>query len=748
VAHDRFDAVIIHARRTTFRAGALALLVVGACLMACSTTDSATAGASCTNATKDDGEDGLDCGGVCPLKCTGAVCAVNTDCGSGQCNMTACAAPAGKTCGVGAPIPKCNDGDACELDKDCTSGFCSGNTCAIPAAGSHADGQKNGGETGIDCGGSVKDMQPCPDGQGCIDSTDCVGTCTAGICGPISHMDGKKNLDETDVDCGGATAPKCVDGKDCAADVDCATGYCPADTKKCIAPTYSDGVLNGTETDLDCGGTGMGFKACAQGLNCKVDTDCNGACTYLKKCVDTPSCKNQHGGDTCGTNEVGSGAESHLGPGAVVASGHEDCCRTLEVTGYTDPVMPPGKTKVYLDKYEITAGRMRAFLEAIGGGVDAAGNAKDANVQAYLAAHRPSRWSQGWENVLPADKASSTGTYVVKDVTVDLQYPGQDWYYTGSTNLYHRTQNTWWIRATGPTDPAQQAAGQQGTYTVATAVNYALGAGTMFPEYYANPAVWPVANGEGEGYAAAHALNCSNGHGAFGWSTYWFDDATIKASSGGNPAVGKAYPKTILDEKALTCTPNALFAAFCAWDGGQLATAEVIDAITGNGFSPIYDAGAGGAADADCQGGAACQNGKLAPGKSKTNGQPAPNTIALCAGNTLNTFPDGSQGCYNVYYYPGYPDNTPLAQRDFDDTGKIAPPGRVLGDVISKTAGDEPWMDLIGNLQEVVLKKGETNRFDYRGYGVEWQSIQHHHAQQTTPRFKGGAFGARCMRFK
>ena len=637
--------------------------------------------------------------------------------------MTACAAPAGKTCGVGAPVPKCNDGDACELDKDCTSGFCSGNKCATPPAGSHMDGVKNSGETGVDCGGSVKDTQPCPDGQGCVDSTDCVGTCTAMVCGPISHMDGKKNLDETDVDCGGPSAPKCADGKACGADVDCATGYCPADMHKCVAPTYSDGVQNGTETDVDCGGMGMGFKACAQGLNCKVDTDCNGACNYLKKCVDMPSCKNHHGADTCGANEEGTGAESHLGPGGVVTAGHEDCCRTLEVTGYTDPVMPPGKTKVYLDKYEITAGRMRAFLEAIGGGVDAAGNAKDPNVKAYMAAHPPSRWNTGWENVLPADNATSSATYVVKDTTTDFGYPGQDQYLVN-----HFTQNTWWIRATGPTDTAKQTPGTQGTYTVGTNVFYVLNAGTMMPEYYANPANWPPPN-EGEGYAVAHALNCTNATGSYGWSTYWFDNNTIH-TFGGDGGVGKATTKDILDEKAMNCSPNALFAAFCAWDGGQLADADVIDAITGNNVSPIYDAGS----DPSCQGGAACQGGKLAAGKSTT-----------CAGNTLNTFGDGTQGCYSVFPY-----TTPDAQT-YDDSGKIAAPGRVLGDVITKTAGDEPWMDLIGNLQEAVIKKADgptPTRFDYRGYGVEWSSIQHHHNQQTTPRFKGGAFGARCMRFK
>ena len=40
-----------------------------------------------------------------------------------------------------------------------------------------------------------------------------------------------------------------------------------------------------------------------------------------------------------------------------------------------------------------------------------------------------------------------------------------------------------------------------------------------------------------------------------------------------------------------------------------------------------------------------------------------------------------------------------------------------------KTAGDEPWMDMNGNLQEAVTKRNETTRFDYRGYGVEYGSI-------------------------
>ena len=707
---------MINVRHVSFVAVS-ALLVGVLCLPACSILapddDPATpAVPSCTNGTRDEGEQGPDCGGTCTAKCTGAECTANEECGSGKCDAKACTAPAGKPCGVGTAVLVCEDNQPCELDKDCKSAFCSVGVCKVPPAESHTDGIINGGETDIDCGGSVKATKPCVDGQKCFDSADCVGTCTGGICGPIGPTDGKKNQDETDIDCGGPNAPKCDDGKTCAGDGDCMTGYCPPGTLLCTAPTYTDGVQNGTETDLDCGGTGAGMKKCPETKKCLVDGDCFGACSYKKLCVDQPSCKNQNGADTCGYGEIGINAPTHLGPGGTILAGHESCCRNLEVVNYTDPVMPAGKTKVFVDKYEITAGRMRAFLEAIGGGVDALGNAKAPNVKAYITANPPSRWNPGWTNVLPADNTASTAGYAVKFASVGSEklYPGQDDYVAN-----HPTQGTWWIRGTGPTDTARQIAGQQGSYQVQTGLFFQLTTTTMFPEYYANPAVW-TGPGEGEGYAVNHALNCSNAPGAYGWSTYWFDDATNTTYNGGR----KAFPKATLDQKSMTCAPNALFAAFCAWDGGQLVTAEVMDNISGNTVSPIYDNGA-------CSGG--CQTGKMAVGRS------------MCNANTLNTFPDGGQGCYNVYYYPGTPNN-------YDDSSKIAPGGRVLGDVMSKTAADEPWMDMIGNLQEVVLKNGETVRFDYRGYGVEWSSITHHHNQQTTPRNKAGSFGARCMRFK
>ncbi len=65
--------------------------------------------------------------------------------------------------------------------------------------------------------------------------------------------DGLQNGDETDVDCGGSqcpACPTCFDGiqNGNETDVDCGGSDCPA------CPTCFDGVQNGNETDVDCGG--------------------------------------------------------------------------------------------------------------------------------------------------------------------------------------------------------------------------------------------------------------------------------------------------------------------------------------------------------------------------------------------------------------------------------------------------------------------------------------------------------------
>src|SRR5438874_2598746 len=80
--------------------------------------------------------------------------------------------------------------------------------------------------------------------------------------------DGVHNGSETDVDCGGPCSP-CANTKACSHAADCASGVCVKGA--CAAPSCGDGLRNGNETDLDCGGA---CAACPAGQACAVAGDC------------------------------------------------------------------------------------------------------------------------------------------------------------------------------------------------------------------------------------------------------------------------------------------------------------------------------------------------------------------------------------------------------------------------------------------------------------------------------------------
>jgi hypothetical protein len=105
---------------------------------------------------------------------------------------------------------------------------------------------KNGNETDTDCGGTCPNK--CLPGQFCDGNSDCTsGICTEGVCArksllPLEDLstkfgaiteptcsDGVENGEETDVDCGGDLCPKCVAGKNCVSDDDCVSKVCDID---------------------------------------------------------------------------------------------------------------------------------------------------------------------------------------------------------------------------------------------------------------------------------------------------------------------------------------------------------------------------------------------------------------------------------------------------------------------------------------------------------------------------------------
>ena len=211
---------------------------------------------------------------------------------------------------------------------------------------------------------------------------------------PPTATDGKKDGDETDVDCGGASAPPCGDGKGCAKPNDCTSLVCTGVT--CAAPTFADGVKNGTETDVDCGGAGAGpdhlcdvLRACLAHGDCATD-----GCDYTGHCALGRSCTPHHGGDSCGAGEI-------YVPEA--GSQHESCCTALPVTGHDGMV---------LDKYNVTAGRMRAFIERV-----------DEDVAGFITANKPSYWHDEWTPFLPTGHL--TPTMVVGGSTRNLGVVGQ-----------------------------------------------------------------------------------------------------------------------------------------------------------------------------------------------------------------------------------------------------------------------------------------------------------------------------------
>jgi formylglycine-generating enzyme required for sulfatase activity len=84
----------------------------------------------------------------------------------------------------------------------------------------------------------------------------------------------------TDDDCDGRVNEGCqafAVGDLCTSNLDCVSVNCDPGTSRCATTTCGDGLLNGTETALDCGG--LCPTKCANGLACTVGGDClSGVC--------------------------------------------------------------------------------------------------------------------------------------------------------------------------------------------------------------------------------------------------------------------------------------------------------------------------------------------------------------------------------------------------------------------------------------------------------------------------------------
>ena len=240
---------------------------------------------TCVDKAKNGDETDVDCGGGCKTKCDdGKKCLVNEDCASKGCgkdflcspcaNMMKDNAETDTDCGGGTCAP-CVEMKQCKVNSDCATMVCTGGVC-----NGCGNTIKDGKESDVNCGGP--DCSKCVDGKTCMAATDCASNgCLNGLCSLCGN--GVQDLGESDVDCGGTAnpsmeiCPRCDNGKVCVTTADCKNGTCGV-TFRC--GSCGDGLLNGDESDVDCGGTCP--TKCPEAKICNGDTDCQqGICLKM-----------------------------------------------------------------------------------------------------------------------------------------------------------------------------------------------------------------------------------------------------------------------------------------------------------------------------------------------------------------------------------------------------------------------------------------------------------------------------------
>lgn len=293
--------------------------------------------------------DGYACG---EDRCVPSECATSEElpsciglwCAGGSCAAAQCSdgrpGPGEVDVDCGGPCVGCALGALCAVDTDCAQGACVGGLCSKPSC---ADALSNGDETATDCGGSCA---PCGDGAGCQSGSDCqsgvCGVCadTGSCCAPPSCADGLANGGELAVDCGGACGP-CPVGAACGAPSDCASNVC---LEGSCAALCANGQRDGDEGEVDCGGSELGCPRCGDGQGCVLGSDClssrcDGVCI---SCADGLTNGDELGLD-CGSSEPACpacprcDAESSVALGAVGTStplGADDCAMLARFASY------------------------------------------------------------------------------------------------------------------------------------------------------------------------------------------------------------------------------------------------------------------------------------------------------------------------------------------------------------------------------------------------------------------------------
>ncbi|MBI5549218.1 MAG: hypothetical protein HY901_35485 [Deltaproteobacteria bacterium] len=260
-------------------------------------------------------------GSICVAGGCGGGCPDGQRCVASQCLPTACS------------NTPCGAGQVC-VNSACTDEPCVGKTCEA------AQMCVKGSCYPIDCPSDLcAEDSVCVTGlcvpKPCVD-LHCASdeVCVAGDCIKATCSDATRDGTESDVDCGGS-CPPCDEAKRCAVASDCLSARCTEGRCAAATPTCSDQERNGFETDVDCGGP---CPSCAHRKRCISPGDCLSRVCAGGTC-QAPTCSDSafNGTETdvdCGGPCPGCsvGRRCEGAQDCITGVCHEETCSTAECT--------------------------------------------------------------------------------------------------------------------------------------------------------------------------------------------------------------------------------------------------------------------------------------------------------------------------------------------------------------------------------------------------------------------------------
>lgn len=194
---------------------------------------------------------------------------------------SACSQNGGTLCNGASVCVQCLVASNCSgVDTDCNTRTCTGGVCGTTnaASGTVTATQTAGDCKENQCDGSGNSAAVNKNADLPVDNNQCTSdVCTAGTPTNPPTAAGSACNQMGFLFCSGSGA--CVE---CGVAANCASGVCGSVTHTCTAPSCTDGVKNGVETGMDCGGGGgaLACPRCSLGTACSAGSDCtSGICT-------------------------------------------------------------------------------------------------------------------------------------------------------------------------------------------------------------------------------------------------------------------------------------------------------------------------------------------------------------------------------------------------------------------------------------------------------------------------------------